>query len=112
MKQVIVTGGRDYDDWAMVQDVLNLIDPDVVIQGGAHGADQQAKEWAELNGKKAITVEANWNLNGKSAGPLRNIEMIETYPDATVVAFPGGIGTANCVKEAVRRNRVVLQVHK
>jgi hypothetical protein len=59
MKQIIVTGGRDYDDWSMLQDVLNFISPDEVIQGGASGADRMAKEWTEFNKKKAITVEAD-----------------------------------------------------
>ena len=112
MKQVIVTGGRDYDDWAMVQDVLDLINPDMIIQGGAEGADRLAKEYAEYNNKKSVTIEANWQEHGKSAGPKRNIEMLMKYPEATVVAFPGGKGTAHCVCAAAQLNRVVLQVHR
>jgi len=35
------------------------------------------REWASFSsvGVEVITVEANWNLFGKSAGPRRNIEM-------------------------------------
>lgn len=112
MKDVIVTGGRDYDDWAMVQEVLNLFDIGLLIQGGASGADSDAKEYARLNNIECVTVAADWNKHGKAAGPIRNKEMLLKYPNAIVVAFPGGAGTANCVKTAVALNRIVLQVHK
>ena len=112
-KVVIVTGGRDYDDFAMVADVLSAIQPDLVVQGGATGADKLASDWAKYSDKtECITVNADWNKYGAYAGPKRNIEMLEAYPEAMVVAFPGGKGTANCVKEAVKRNHIVLQVHK
>lgn len=112
MKQVIVTGGRDYDDWAMIQAVLGFIKPDLVVQGGASGADKDAQSWARYNDVKCVTIPAAWDLHGKAAGPKRNVEMIESYPDAIVVAFPGGAGTESCVKEAVKRNRVVLRVER
>lgn len=112
MKQVIVTGGRDYDDWSMLQDVLRLIDPDMVIQGGASGADKMAEEWATLNKKECITVHADWNKHGRAAGPIRNREMLDSFPLAITIAFPGGKGTADCVKASYERNRIILQVHK
>lgn len=111
-KTVIVTGGRDYRDHVMVNDLLDFINPDIVIQGGAFGADQLAREWAEHNKKSSITVKADWDKHGKSAGPRRNIEMLELYKEAVVLSFPGGIGTAHCTKAAADRNMIVLQVHK
>ena len=112
MKTVIVTGGRDYDDWAMLQEVLNFINPDVVVQGGAWGADQMAVDWAEYNKKEFLTFNADRNKHGRAAGPIRNKEMLQANPKAVVVAFPGGAGTANCVRTAVELNMIVLQVHK
>jgi hypothetical protein len=112
MKQIIVTGGRDYSDRETLRAVLNFLNPDLVIQGGASGADRLAKIWAESNGKIFMTVEADWSKHGKAAGPMRNREMLRIYPDAVVVAFPGGSGTANCVKTALELNRTVLQVRK
>ena len=112
MKQAIVTGGRDYDDWDTIQEVLNFHQPDVVIQGGASGADKLAKYWAELNQKGFITVIADWQKHGRAAGPIRNRLMLENYPHAFVIAFPGGRGTADCVRTANELNRIVFQVHK
>ena len=112
MKEVIVTGGRDYDDWVMLSEVLEFINPDVVIQGGATGADALARKWAQLEDKKCITFPANWEEHGKAAGPIHNREMLRNHPNAAVIAFPGGKGTAHCVKEAFYLNRIILEVHK
>jgi hypothetical protein len=112
MKDVIVTGGRDYNDYDTIQKVLNLFDIGLLIQGGALGADKQAQEYAKHNGIECVTVIADWNKHGRAAGPIRNREMLLKYPNAIVVAFPGGAGTANCIKTAIQLNHTVLQVHK
>jgi len=109
---VIVTGGRDYEDYAMVADVLDLFDADLIIQGGAAGADRMARDYAYQNNIICETVKADWNKHGKAAGPIRNLEMLKKYPNAVVVAFPGGKGTENCVKQAASLNMIVLTVHK
>ena len=112
MKQVIVTGGRDYIDWDKIKSVLDFHQPDMVIQGGASGADKLAKEWAKLNLKDFVTIEADWQKHGRAAGPIRNRLMLDSYPDAFVIAFPGGRGTADCVRTANELNRIIFQVHK
>ena len=110
--EIIVTGGRDYEDYIMLEDVLDLFDIKLIVQGGAPGADALADRYAEESAIKSETVIADWVKHGRAAGPIRNREMLEKYPNAIVVAFPGGAGTANCVKQAVSMNRVVLMVHK
>lgn len=108
--KIIITGGRDYDDKIMVQEVLDLLKPTMIVQGGAFGADQLARNYAEFYKIECITVSADWDTHGKAAGPIRNREMLKAYPDAVVVAFPGGRGTDNCVKTAVAMNMIVLRV--
>ena len=48
--RLLVTGGRDYDNRDCVRDVLDALNPDSVIHGGATGADSLASEWARKNG--------------------------------------------------------------
>lgn len=113
MKKVIVTGGRDYDDFSMVQDVLDFLNPSVIIQGGCFGgADVLAAEYAKQEKIECITYKAKWNKHGKKAGPIRNEEMVKDNPDAIVVAFPGGRGTENCVKWAKACGNIVLRVEE
>lgn len=108
--KVIVTGGRDYQDFAMVQDILSTLSPDFVIQGGASGADAHARTWAEDNNVELATYTAKWDEFGRAAGPFRNNLMLKDHPDALVLAFPGGRGTANCVRQAKEMNMMVLKV--
>ncbi len=100
--RVLVTGGRDFTDAAMVQAALDPLaaDIEVLIEGGARGADTLAREWAKAHGIPWQTYEANWKRYGRRAGPIRNQKMLdEGYPDL-VVAFPGGKGTADMVRRA------------
>lgn len=110
MALVIVTGGRDYADARKVAKVLGALNIGILIQGGARGADRLAKEWAESKKIQVIEVEAEWSKHGKKAGPMRNAEMLRRYPDALVVAFPGGAGTADCTRQAVVLGMTVLKV--
>jgi hypothetical protein len=123
MTRVLIYGGRDWDNQAQldrVLDVLHLLAPfTLVINGGqvSHkatdderaphffGADWQAAVWA---GKVKIPVKyfyANWVQGGqfrKAAGPERNQRMlVEGRPDIAV-EFPGGRGTKDMHERLVR----------
>ncbi len=50
---------------------------------------------------ECIVCAAKWETYGKAAGPIRNREMLLNLP-ALVVAFPGGKGTADMVRQAER----------
>src|SRR4051812_39035813 len=96
--RIVVTGGRDYDDITAVDRALTAVHRkhgiDVLIQGGARGADYFCASWAAGHNVPVDSYPADWNRHGKRAGILRNQQMIdEGRPDAAV-AFPGGRGTA------------------
>ena len=99
--RVLVCGGRDYDNRELVFAFLEMLHPSVIIQGEASGADKLAKEWAMLHDIRHLDFEADWLKYRRGAGPIRNKKMIvEGKPDI-VVAFPGGRGTANMMKQAI-----------
>lgn len=72
----------------------------IVIQGGANGADKAARDWAVKNGHVSLTFDAPWGHYGSSAGPIRNGWMLQYGKPDLVLAFPGGLGTANMVSQA------------
>lgn len=114
MKKVLVCGGRHFTDTFKVFEVLDRImneyeDTVFVIQGGATGADQRAKEWAELRGMPCAEVKALWKFYDKSAGPRRNEWMLALGPDL-VVAFPGNAGTRNMISKAEEHGYPVHRV--
>lgn len=75
-----------------------------VVSGHALGTDRLGEIWAEHHNIKVTTFPANWQLHGKRAGYLRNIEMAE-YADA-LVAFWDGMskGTKHMIDIAKSKN--------
>ena len=81
-----------------------------VIHGGARGADTVAARWAEAHSLEVVKFPADWQRHGRAAGGIRNQQMLdEGHPDA-VVAFPGGVGTADMVRRAKAAGLPVWEV--
>lgn len=109
--KVVVTGGRDFQDRDFVFQTLDsIIDVESLAVGDASGADQLAAEWASLRGIPCKVFKADWETNGRAAGPIRNGLMLDTVRPDLVVAFPGGRGTADCVRQARAKGFEVLEV--
>lgn len=103
MPRVLVCGGRDFSDYERVDDYLASLypPPTAIIHGCARGADSLASRWARENAVPEVCFKADWNKNGKAAGPIRNAEMLAKGKPDLVVAFPGGRGTADMVAKAI-----------
>ncbi len=91
---VLVCGGRDYNDQEALFAALDarLSPDDIVVQGGAEGADRLARHWCSARGVHYATVPALWKNFKRGAGFRRNTAMLLLRPDE-VLAFPGGRGT-------------------
>lgn len=102
--RVLVCGGRDFRDRDLAYttlDNLHFIEPIThIIQGGASGADFLAFRWAENHFIPSTEYRADWNANGRAAGPIRNQRMIDEGKPDFVVAFRGGRGTADMLRRA------------
>ena len=84
--------------------------PDVIIHGDAAGADRVAGQVAAKWGIKVWKFPANWARYGKSAGPRRNYQMIQEGRPTLVLAFPGGAGTANMIKQASKAGLTIRRI--
>jgi hypothetical protein len=108
---LLVCGGRKYADKAKVYKTLTKIHSakpiDVLIQGGARGADALAKQWAHEMGVHCAQVDALWHKMGDAAGPPRNRAMALLRPDL-VLGFPGGGGTRDMLNTALARK---IKIH-
>lgn len=115
--RVLVCGGRDYDDYPLVHQVLTKLhlasestSISVIIEGGARGADALGRRWAENAGVPIETFEADWENQGSFAGPARNKRMLDEGRPDLVIAFPGGRGTADMVRKARRAGVEVVEI--
>ena len=108
--KAIVCGGRDFKMmaslWAALDALHEVRNFDLIITGGATGADSMAHGWAMERGVPVATYPAQWGRYGRKAGPLRNEWMLKLSGADTVIAFPGGNGTA----DMVRRGRAAVGV--
>ena len=114
MTRVLVCGGRDFVDHARVRAVLDHYHNDnpfsVVIHGAARGADTLAAEWADARSIRVLPFPADWDGHGRSAGHIRNAQMLREGKPDVVIAFPGGRGTANMIDQAERAGVPVLRI--
>ena len=102
MFKVIVAGGRDFTDYALLESALQHLlskKSDVeIVSGVARGADSLALQFAAKNNLPVKIFPANWDLYGKSAGFIRNKEMAG-YADACVCFWDGkSKGTADMIR--------------
>jgi|TARA_R100001530_G_scaffold136032_1_gene114948 predicted polyphosphate/ATP-dependent NAD kinase len=114
--KILVCGGRAYgltldEENAILDRLLEIhINRPItkVITGGAKGVDTVAIKWAKQNQIPLMVYEADWNKNGKAAGPIRNARMLACETIDLVVAFPGGKGTEDMVHKASTKEVPVL----
>lgn len=100
--KLLVTGGRSYSDHKRLSDELNKLEDqlDEIAHGGAKGADTLAGTWAVGHGIPCRVFPADWERHGRAAGPIRNREMLQAFRPDRVLAFTGGVGTADMVSLA------------
>lgn len=116
--RVLVCGGRDYDDWATFSNTMKLYvgvfrgpNPDItIISGEAIGADFLAKVYAKYVKWSYLGFPAQWKLHGNKAGPIRNQQMLDEGKPDLVIAFPGGVGTADMVRRSKKAGVKVIEV--
>ena len=92
-KKVLVCGGRDYNDRETVRRTLDRIKPAEIIHGAARGADTLAGEYARDRDIPCRSFPADWQKNGRSAGFIRNRQMLDEGKPDLVVAFPAKAGS-------------------
>ena len=103
---VIICGGCNLPRFTTAQtawlDQLRIkLDIQMVLTGGATGADTWGNEWAESRGIDRIIVHAKRNsLMIRLARLAVEYSGNTVIPDVRVIAFPGGCGTVNISTQA------------
>jgi hypothetical protein len=105
--KIAVIGSRNFNDYKKLCETLSQYEISEIVSGGAKGADSLAERYSKEYDIKITIFYPDWKKFGKSAGPIRNKEIID-YCDR-VVAFWDGTskGTKSSINIANRLKREV-----
>ena len=76
--KIIVAGSRTFDNYNFLRSKLDYLFENitpVIVCGEARGADLLGKKYAQEKGLEYISVPAEWEKYGRSAGYRRNEQM-------------------------------------
>lgn len=105
MFRVIIAGGRDFADYALLSKTMDeylseVTDDIFIVCGQARGADTLGEQYGKEYGYAVNYFPAQWIRYGKSAGYIRNTEMAKNA-DALVAFWDGhSLGTKHMIATA------------
>ena len=107
--RVAVVGSRTFNNYNLLESVLNKIRSETsiecIVSGGAKGADKLSERWAEEYGVPTKIYKPDWKKFRGRAGIIRNKDIVD---DADlVIAFWDGIsnGTASTIDIAKKQGK-------
>lgn len=110
--KIIIAGGRDFSDYTRLEHVMWDLSWDlediIIASGGALGADLLGERFAWEYDIEVEQHMPNWDILGKGAGFMRNVEMAVSAD--TLIAFWNGVsrGTKHMIDTAHKNQ---LEVH-
>jgi hypothetical protein len=115
MKNIAIVGSRSFTNYEVFKEKLNNLPISfincTVVSGGAKGADSLARKFAIEN--KLIMKEflPNWNLHGREAGFIRNVDIIKNSD--IVIAFWDGksAGTKHSIELSKKFNKKLFIIY-
>jgi hypothetical protein len=112
--RVLVTGSRRWPEREAIQEALKNCGATIVAHGDCKGADWVADAVAGTMGLDIVKFPANWNKDGKAAGPIRNRRMFNIFKPDLVLAFPmkDSVGTLDMIKYAESQGCPVIVEEK
>jgi len=95
--KTIIAGGREFNDYDLLEQYCNTHSITEVVSGCARGADRLGERYANKHDIPITKFPADWDKWGKSAGYRRNAEMA-SYADS-LIAFWDGVskGTSHMI---------------
>lgn len=107
--KLAIVGSRDFDNYEFLKKIIDYHPCTKIVSGGASGADALAKRYAADHGIPFKEFLPNWNAHGKSAGFIRNEQIIEASDE--LVAFWNSVsrGTKHSIDLAEKAGKPVYK---
>lgn len=111
--KLAVVGSRNFNDYELLKQTLDQYKGVVthIVSGGAKGADTLAEKWASENNVEMLIFLPDWYRYGKSAGYIRNRDIVSNSD--LVIAFWDGTskGTKHSIDLAESKNKELKVVY-
>lgn len=109
--KIAIIGSRDFNDYDLMCKKLKPFNISLIISGHAKGADTLAERYANENDIPTKIFPPDWKRYGKSAGMIRNTDIIENAE--LVIAFWDTIssGTKDSIRKADKLNKKVIIIN-
>jgi hypothetical protein len=110
-----IVGSRyynDYDNFKVIMDQWkqNNIIITEIVSGGADGVDSLAEKYATEYNIPCKVFKANWSKYGRSAGPIRNTEIVKICTHILALPGPDSIGTYDTISKAKKANLIITEI--
>jgi hypothetical protein len=112
MKLAII-GSRNFNNYEIFKKevdifiIENNFTVDLIISGGAKGADSLGERYAREYDLPTQIFYPNWDKYGKKAGYLRNIDIVKSS-DAVIAFWDGSSpGTKSSIDLAIKENKIL-----
>lgn len=106
--KLLVCGSRKWTNETLLNEILNKVNAifnvSLLIEGECDGADKLSRLWAKSKNIPVKPFPADWKKYGRSAGPIRNSEMLKENPDLVVAFhndFKNSKGTRDMLEKTV-----------
>ena len=102
--RTVIAGSRDITDFNRVERIIDRCPWAIstLMEGGAKGVDKLANRYAKNKGWIPETYPADWNNNGRAAGPIRN-EIMAQKAEAVIAIWDGkSRGTSHMINMAIK----------
>lgn len=103
--KIAIIGSRGFNDYDLLKYTMEKYDASTIISGGAKGADSLAKKYANEFSLELIEFLPDWSKYGRSAGFIRNLDIINNSD--VVVAFWDGTskGTLHSITTSQKKGK-------
>lgn len=102
--RILICGSRNWMNYNKIFDIVKSLNPSVVIEGEAPGADTIARQVAEKLNVEVLKFPANWQKYKKAAGPIRNAQMLKEGDPDVVIACHNDLKNSRGTKDMVKRS--------
>lgn len=111
--KIIIAGSRNFNDFDILKEKMDkatrLIDKDIeIVSGTARGADKLGERYAKERNHSIISMPADWDKHGRSAGYIRNEQMASLADVCVVFWNRESNGTRHMIRLAKKYNVPVL----